>query len=103
MLDVSKLVVQLGGPACVPEEAVVVDESNGVVYSQQNLTGWQAQLSAHHSYGMQSSPWHIKEVGQQQQCVCAAARACAPSCSGRCQTQAGGVGTQSQQLPDRLP
>ena len=67
ILDVSALVESLGGPACVAEEAVVADSSNGVVYIQEGphkagQDTWQNKVDTHHSYGTHSAPWHLMEA-----------------------------------------
>ena len=67
ILNVSELVEQQGGPGCRPEDAVVADADNGVVYVQQGPHApdgvrWLAGVDTHHSFGTHSAPWHLMEV-----------------------------------------
>ena len=67
VLDVSALVEQQGGPACVTDDEVVADPSNGVVYTQENerkpgAAVWQADINAHHGFGTHAAPWHLLQV-----------------------------------------
>ena len=57
----------LGYPACVPEEDVVVDSRNGIVYTQEGAhkpgnEGWQDDVDTHHSFGTHAGPWHLAEA-----------------------------------------
>lgn len=67
VLDVSALVEQQGGPACVTEDEVVADASNGVIYTQEGqhkpgADGWQADVDTHHGFGTHSAPWHLLQA-----------------------------------------
>ena len=67
ILNVSELVEQRGGPACIPETAVIADATNGVVYVQQGehapgFDGWARHVDVHHSFGTHSAPWHIMQA-----------------------------------------
>lgn len=56
-----------GHAACVPEDHVVVDSRNGIVYTQEGAhepgnEGWQEDVDTHHSFGTHAGPWHLAEV-----------------------------------------
>ena len=67
ILDIDSFLQPAGHPTCIPEDRVLVDSRNGIVYTQEGAhkpgnESWQENVHTHHSFGTHAGPWHLAEV-----------------------------------------